>query len=1024
MRFFHCLLLLLLLLRPSSAEDASSIHAEEHRALLSIKSALSDSASASAAAAIAAWDAASDHCSWTGVTCDSNGSTVLSLDLSGRNLSGFLPPAVARLRSLSRLSVAANSLSGPIPPDLSLLLALRHLNLSNNIFNGSFPPALSRLTDLRVLDVYNNNLTGPLPLAVEAMPFLRHLHFGGNFFSGAIPPEYGRWRFLEYLALSGNELTGPIPPEIGNLTSLRELYIGYYNSYDGSLPPEIGNLSSLTRLDAANCGLSSRIPPEMGNLHNLDTLFLQVNGLSGEIPSELGRLQSLKSVDLSNNAFTGEIPPSFAKLSNLTLLNLFRNKLFGAIPEFVGDLPRLEVLQVWENNFTGSIPRRLGTNGHLQLLDVSSNKITGSLPPDLCAGGKLETLIALGNFLFGSIPDSLGRCESLRRIRMGENYLNGSIPQGLFNLPNLSQVEFQDNLLTGGFPDTGNSTISPNLGQICLSNNRLTDPLPPSIGSFSGLQKLLLNQNAFTGSIPPEVGRLQQLSKMDFSGNQFSGRIAPEISKCKLLTFVDLSRNNLSSEVPAELAAMRILNYLNLSRNHLEGQIPAAISTMQSLTAVDFSYNNLSGVVPSTGQFSYFNATSFLGNPDLCGPYLGPCKPGFAGESPSARAKGVLSASFKLLLVIGLLLCSIAFAIAAVVKARSLKKANDARAWKLTAFQRLDFTCDDVLNCLKEENIIGKGGAGIVYKGAMPNSEQVAVKRLPVMRLGSSHDHGFNAEIQTLGRIRHRHIVRLLGCCSNHETNLLVYEYMPNGSLGEVLHGKKGGHLHWDTRYKIAVEAAKGLCYLHHDCSPLILHRDVKSNNILLDSNFEAHVADFGLAKFLQDSGTSECMSAIAGSYGYIAPEYAYTLKVDEKSDVYSFGVVLLELVTGRKPVGEFGDGVDIVQWVRKMTGSDKEEVTRILDPRLPTVPPIHEAMHVFYVAILCVEERSVERPTMREVVQILTELPKPTQKHGEEEEDNSAGNANGPAPCSESTSKETQQEGGSTTLPSDLLSI
>ncbi|CAN7002410.1 unnamed protein product [Brassica oleracea var. botrytis] len=163
----------------------------------------------------------------------------------------------------------------------------------------------------------------------------------------------------------------------------------------------------------------------------------------------------------------------------------------------------------------------------------------------------------------------------------------------------------------------------------------------------------------------------------------------------------------------------------------------------------------------------------------------------------------------------------------------------------------------------------------------MPNGDQVAVKRLAAMSRGSSHDHGFNAEIQTLGRIRHRHIVRLLGFCSNHETNLLVYEYMPNGSLGEVLHGKKGGHLHWDTRYKIALEASKGLCYLHHDCSPLIVHRDVKSNNILLDSNFEAHVADFGLAKFLQDSGTCECMSAIAGSYGYIAPEYAYTLKIE-----------------------------------------------------------------------------------------------------------------------------------------------
>ncbi|KAK3211059.1 hypothetical protein Dsin_015765 [Dipteronia sinensis] len=966
------LLLLLFLLHISDARPVS-----EYRALLSIKSAIS----ADSQAALSSWKASTSHCTWVGVTCDSR-RHVTSLDISGLNLSGTLSPDIAHLQFLQNLTVAANQFSGAIPLEISALSALRFLNLSNNVFNGSFPTQLSQLANLQVLDLYNNNMTDELPVIVTQLRNLRHLHLGGNFFSGQIPAEYGGWEFLEYLAVSGNELEGKIPGEIGNLSKLRELYIGYYNSYTGGLPPEIGNLSSLVRFDAANCALSGEIPAEIGRLQNLDTLFLQVNGLSGSLTTELGSLKSLKSMDLSNNVLTGEIPGSFAELKNLTLLNLFRNKLHGAIPELIGDLPRLEVLQLWENNFTGSIPQRLGSNGMLQILDLSSNKLTGTLPPDMCSGNHLETLITLGNFLFGPIPESLGKCESLSRIRMGENFLNGSIPKGLFGLPKLTQVELQDNYLTGEFPVT--DSISVNLGQISLSNNQLSGSLPASIGNFSGVQKLLLDGNKFSGQIPPQVGSLKQLSKMDFSHNRFSGQIAPEVSKCKLLTFVDLSRNELSGEVPNEITGMKILNYLNLSRNHLVGSIPASIATMQSLTSVDFSYNNLSGLVPGTGQFSYFNYTSFLGNPELCGPYLGPCKDGVANGTHQPHVKGPLSASLKLLLVIGLLVCSIAFAVAAIIKARSLKKASDSRAWKLTAFQRLDFTCDDILDSLKEDNIIGKGGAGIVYKGVMPNGDHVAVKRLPAMSRGSSHDHGFNAEIQTLGRIRHRHIVRLLGFCSNHETNLLVYEYMPNGSLGEVLHGKKGGHLHWDTRYKIAVEAAKGLCYLHHDCSPLIVHRDVKSNNILLDCNFEAHVADFGLAKFLQDSGTSECMSAIAGSYGYIAPEYAYTLKVDEKSDVYSFGVVLMELITGRKPVGEFGDGVDIVQWVRKMTDSNLEGVLKILDPRLPTVP-LNEVMHVFYVALLCVEEQAVERPTMREVIQILTELPKPpSSKQGD----------------------------------------
>ncbi|KAF2585848.1 hypothetical protein F2Q70_00034685 [Brassica cretica] len=155
----------------------------------------------------------------------------------------------------------------------------------------------------------------------------------------------------------------------------------------------------------------------------------------------------------------------------------------------------------------------------------------------------------------------------------------------------------------------------------------------------------------------------------------------------------------------------------------------------------------------------------------------------------------------------------------------------------------------------------------------MPNGEEVAVKKLLTVSKGSSHDNGLSAEIQTLGRIRHRNIVRLIAFCSNKDVNLLVYEYMPNGSLGEALHGKAGVFLKWEPRLQIALEAAKGLCYLHHDCSPLIIHRDVKSNNILLGPEFEAHVADFGLAKFMmQDNGASQCMSSVVGSYGYIAP--------------------------------------------------------------------------------------------------------------------------------------------------------
>ncbi|XP_077252283.1 leucine-rich receptor-like protein kinase family protein [Tasmannia lanceolata] len=912
-------------------------------------------------------------CSWTGLQCDHMNKVVVSLNISNLNISGTVSPVVSELKSLVNLSLAGNSLSGTFPPEIHKLSSLRFVNISNNQFNGSLDWDFSQWKVLEVLDAYNNDFFGSLPMGISELSNLRHLDLGGNYFSGAIPLSYGGFKELSYLSLAGNDLGGFIPGELGNLTNLKQLYLGYYNDFDGGIPPEFGKLINLVHLDLSSCGLEGPIPLQLGNLNKLDTLFLQTNQLSGSIPIQFGNLTGLKSLDLSNNMLTSEIPFEFSELQELTLMNLFMNRFHGEIPHFIAELPNLEVLNLWQNNFTGSIPSKLGRNGRLTDLDLSTNKLTGLVPRGLCFGRRLKILILLNNFLLGPLPNDLGECTTLLRVRLGQNYLTGSIPSGFLYLPELLLMELQNNYLTGRISEEPTKVPS-KLGQLNLSNNRLVGPLPCSIGNFSSLQILLLSGNQITGEIPSELGLLKHVWKLDMSRNNFSGTIPPEIGNCVLLTYLDLSQNQLSGSIPAQITQIRILNYLNISWNCFTQTIPKEIGSMKSLTSADFSHNNLSGRIPETGQFAYFNATSFAGNPQLCGSYLNPCN--YSSPSPlqleqQRSVKSKVPSKFKLVFALGLLSCSVVFAIYAIIKTRSVRRRN-SKSWKLTAFQKLEFGSEDILECLKDNNIIGRGGAGIVYRGTMPNGEQVAVKKLLGISKGSSHDNGFSAEIQTLGKIRHRNIVRLIAFCSNKETKLLVYEYMPNGSLGEVLHGKKGVYLKWDLRLKIAMEAAKGLCYLHHDCCPLILHRDVKSNNILLNSDFEAHVADFGLAKFLQDAG--ECMSAIAGSYGYIAPEYAYTLKVDEKSDVYSFGVVLLELITGRRPVGDFGEeGLDIVQWAKMNTNWSKEGVVKILDERLRNVP-LDEAMQVFFVGMLCVQEQSVERPTMREVVQMLAQ--------------------------------------------------
>ncbi|KAK1432586.1 hypothetical protein QVD17_09483 [Tagetes erecta] len=931
---------------------------------------------------------------WTGITCDHTGSLITSLDVSNLNLSGTLSPAITQLRSLENVSVAGNGFSGAFAIRIHEMKRLRFLNISNNMFSGGLEYfEFSFLTKIQVLDAYNNNFSGSLPVGMSKLTTLSHLNLGGNYFSGSIPAAYGDLKQLTFLHLGGNDLTGFIPSELANLTGLQQLLLGYFNQFDGGIPREFGKLVNLVHLDLSNCGLHGEIPSELRNLTKLDTLFLQTNRLTGSIPSDLSNLVSLKTLDLSNNQLVGEVPLELSSLKELKILNLFINRLHGDVSMFVAELPHLEVLNLWDNNFTGTIPPMLGMNGKLKQLDLSTNKLTGVIPKFLCFGRKLETLILFNNFLFGRLPDDLGKCKSLSRVRIGQNYLTGSLPNGFLYLPSLSLVELQNNYLAGQL-EGSNSDPSKFLAQLNLSNNRFSGFLPTSVGNFSGLKILLLNGNRLDGEVPPEIGGLKSVLKLDLSKNNFSGKIPAEISHCSSLTYLDLSRNAFTGSIPSQISQLHILNYLNVSWNHLNQTLPIEFGSMKSLTSADFSYNKLSGSIPETGQYSLFKPTSFVGNPNLCGLFLNrPCNES-SSTSPLQLNNQLdnkttkVPTRYKFVFALGLLVCSLAFVLLAIIKTRKIRSTHNSKSkWKLTAFQKLEFGSHDILECLKDNNIIGQGGAGVVYGGTMPNGEQVAIKKLGTSKgnnnNGGSHDSGLSAEIQTLGRIRHRYIVRLMALCSNKETNLLVYEYMPNGSLGEVLHGKKGGCvLKWDTRLKIAIEAAKGLCYLHHDCSPLIIHRDVKSNNILLSSDFEAHVADFGLAKFLQDGGASECMSAIAGSYGYIAPEYAYTLKIDEKSDVYSYGVVLLELITGRKPVGDFGeDGLDIVQWSKMQTNGSKEGVAKILDERLKRVP-IEEAKQVFFVAMLCVQEHNVERPTMREVVQMLAQAKQPNTFH------------------------------------------
>lgn len=319
-------------------------------------------------------------------------------------------------------------------------------------------------------------------------------------------------------------------------------------------------------------------------------------------------------------------------------------------------------------------------------------------------------------------------------------------------------------------------------------------------------------------------------------------------------------------------------------------------------------------------------------------------------------------------------------------------------------------------NNFEKASILGEGGFGRVYRGVLSDGTAVAIKRLS--KGGPQGDKEFLVEVEMLSRLHHRNLVKLVGYYSSRDSyeNLLCYELVPNGSLEAWLHGPLGVNcpLDWDTRMKIALDAARGLAYLHEDSQPAVIHRDFKASNVLLENNFHAKVADFGLAKQAPEGRQNYLSTRVMGTFGYVAPEYAMTGHLLVKSDVYSYGVVLLELLTGRRPVdmSQPSGQENLVTWARPIL-RDKERLEELADPKLQGNYPKEDYYRVCTIAAACVAPEANQRPTMGEVVQSLKMVQRVTEYH-----DTASGSANmRPNPRQSSTTLES--DGGSSIFSS-----
>ncbi|XP_051114913.1 systemin receptor SR160-like [Andrographis paniculata] len=917
---------------------------------------------------------------------------LMHLDLSLNNFSSKFP-FFASCPNLQHLDMSSNKFYGELGDSLSSCRKLTFLNLTGNHLSGEVPNLPSG--SIEYLYLQDNNFQGVLPPYLsDFCTTLVELDFSRNLLTGTLPESLAACSALELLDISGNNFTGELPIDtLLELTSLKTLVMSF-NAFVGDVPGSLSKMVHLETLDLSSNNLSGSIPSGLckdpGS--SLKVLYLQNNMLDGVIPDGLCNCSQLESLDLSLNYLTGTIPSSLGSLPYLRDIIMWLNQLHGQIPQEFLHLQSLEKLILDFNYLSGSIPEGLSNCTNLYWLSLSSNNFSGAIPATLGRLANLAILKLGNNSLSGSIPPELGDCRRLIWLDLNTNLLDGIIPPALFKQSGNIAVE----LLTG----KSYAEIKNDGTKECHGAGNLLE--------FEGIRREQLDRvlsrypckltRVYHGTIQPTFNHNGSMLFLDLSYNKLEGVMPKEIGSMYYLFVLSLAHNDLSGPIPQELGGLKNLAILDLSYNRLNGTIPQVKLTFGEL---DLSNNNLSGMIPPVAPFDTIPEYRFANNSGLCGLPLPRCGSGSRPETDllhqrSNRRQTSLAGSVAMGLLLSFF-CIFGLIVLAIEMRKRRKKrevsldpyrdhdSNTAPSpWKLsinlTTFEKpLKKLCfADLLeatNGFHHDSVIGSGGFGDVYKAQLKDGSVVAIKKL--IHISGQGDREFTAEMQTIGKIKHHNLVPLLGYCKVGEERLLVYEYMKYGSLDDVLHNRKkaGIKLDWPARRRIAIGAARGLNFLHHGCIPHIIHRDMKSSNVLLDDKLESRVSDFGMARLMSAMDTHLSVSTLAGTPGYVPPEYYQSFKCSTRGDVYSYGVVLLELLTGRQPTdsSDFGDN-NLVGWV-KQRGQMK--VSDVFDPTFRKDDPGLELELLQYlkIACACLDDRPWKRPTMSQVLDMFREI-------------------------------------------------
>ncbi|TKY57249.1 LRR receptor serine/threonine-protein kinase [Spatholobus suberectus] len=900
------------------------------------------------------WDFGVDPCSGKGnwnvsdarkgfessVICDcsfnhNSSCHVVSISLKAQNLTGGLSPEFSKLHYLKLLDLSRNIITGSIPPQWSTM-RLVELSFMGNRLSGPFPKVLTNITTLRNLSIEGNQFSGLIPTEIEKLTNLQKLILSSNAFRGELPPALSKLTNLTDLRISDNNFFGKIPDFISNWTLIEKLHM-HGCSLEGPIPSSISALTRLSDLRITDLkGRKSSTFPPLNNMKSMKTLVLRKCMIKGEIPEYIGRMEKLKILDLSYNGLSGEIPESFAELDKVDFMYLTGNKLSGIIPGWV--LGNNKNIDVSANNFSwdSSSPTEC-QRGSINLVESYSSSVNTQNKVHSCLKRNFPCPASVSQYQYSLNINCGGKEANIS----GHIYEADGEQKGAAMLYYISQ--------DWALSSSGNF----------MDNDIDSDPY--IVTNTSRLNVSRLNSQLYT------TARVSPLALTYYGLCLINGNYTVNLHFAEIIFINDRSLNSLGRRVfDVYIQGNLMLKDFDIQRE-AGGTGKPIVKTFNAT------------VTQHTLKIHFYWAgkgTTGIPTRGVYGPLVSAISvnPNFEPPSPSGdgnRSYVILAVSIVAGVVVVLLL------VLGLMRRMGWLGGKDPVYKELRGIdlQTGLFALRQIKAATKNfdaANKIGEGGFGCVYKGLLSDGTVIAVKQLSSKSKQGNRE--FVNEMGMISGLHHPNLVKLYGCCVEGNQLILIYEYMENNCLSRVLFGKDTDSrtkLDWPTRKKICLGIAKALAYLHEESRIKIIHRDIKASNVLLDKDFNAKVSDFGLAKLIEDDKT-HISTRVAGTIGYMAPEYAMRGYLTDKADVYSFGVVALETVSGKsntnyRPSEDF---VYLLDWAYVL--QERGSLLELVDPDLGSEYSTEEAMVVLNVALLCTNASPTLRPTMSQVVSML----------------------------------------------------